>query len=161
MCTHALAPSPRPSTSFGLAGTANPRLEKELRLPLPEMTFGHNSLVIQHPLVTLSFDTLGALRAVPVGEGWEERCGGGVLVSMADAWKNRKVEDVAAKPVRPHDWTFSTCFNGATSASAEGAGPSSPVSSSCPLTHPSQHLLVVIWGQRAGVGRRKARLAVS
>lgn len=88
------------------------------------MTFGHNSLVLVHPRATLSFDTLGALRAVPVGEGWEERCGGGVLVSMADAWKNRKVEDVAAKPVRPHDWTFSTCFNGA----AEGGGSSGRVS---------------------------------
>lgn len=106
------------------------RLEKELRLPLPEMTFGHNSLVLQHPLVTLSFDTLGALRAVPVGEGWEERCGGGVLVSMADAWKNRKVEDVAAKPVRPHDWTFSTCFNGSTSSSSEPTADASRVSSS-------------------------------
>lgn len=108
------------ATDFVSELIANPSLEKELRLPLPEMTFGHNSLVIQHPLVTLSFDTLGALRAVPVGEGWEERCGGGVLVSMADAWKNRKVEDVAAKPVRPHDWTFSTCFNGATTAGFEG-----------------------------------------
>lgn len=89
------------------------------------MTFGHNALVLSHPRATLSFDTRGALRAVPVGEGWEERCGGGVLVSMADAWRNRTVDDVAAKPVRPHDWTFSTCFNGSTDA---GDGPSGRVS---------------------------------
>lgn len=52
-----------------------------------------------------------------------------MLVSMADAWKNRKVEDVAAKPVRPHDWTFSTCFNGSTGAtSGEVSAGSSKVS---------------------------------
>lgn len=123
-----------PTSSAAIRRQADARLEKELRLPLPEMTFGHNSLVLQHPLVTLSFDTLGALRAVPVGEGWEERCGGGVLVSMADAWKNRKVEDVAAKPVRPHDWTFSTCFNGSTSSSSDPSTNTSKVSRSHILT---------------------------
>lgn len=85
------------------------------------MTFGHNALRLRHPRVDITFDTLGALRAVPVGEGWEERDGGGVLVSMADKWKDRKVEDVAAKPVRPHDWTFSSCFKG----ESGGVSPSS------------------------------------
>ena len=38
----------------------------------------------------LSFDAIGALAGVATGEGWEERVGGGVKVSMAETWgKNR------------------------------------------------------------------------
>lgn len=83
--------------------------EKTLSLPLPEMTFGNNSLVLTYdPNATgprraaparaasgsgavaepssLAFDTLTALRQVATGEGWEDRVGGGVLVSMAEKW---------------------------------------------------------------------------
>jgi len=61
--------------------------EKELGLPLPEMTFGNNSLKLEHSSGTgLAFSAMEALRAVAVGEGWEERVGGGVLVSMAETW---------------------------------------------------------------------------
>lgn len=37
----------------------------------------------------LRFDTLGALGQVATGEGWAERVGGGVKVSMAEKWKAR------------------------------------------------------------------------
>lgn len=64
--------------------------EKELCLPLPEMTFGNNSLALHFDGgVSIVFDTLSALREVAVGDGWEERVGGGVLVSMAETWSKR------------------------------------------------------------------------
>ena len=91
------------------------RAEKQLSLPLPEMTFGNNSLVLsfdpsssttRSPTTSsstqdkaldgtddkldLSFHTIEALAGVATGEGWEERVGGGVKVSMAEQWgKNR------------------------------------------------------------------------
>ncbi|OWZ40311.1 hypothetical protein C343_05531 [Cryptococcus neoformans C23] len=130
--------------------------EKSLNLPLPEMTFGNNSLSLVYnpatpsPLdstaasrptavspeahISLSFKTLDALAGVATGEGWEERVGGGVLVSMAEKWGKNKswattdntslpaagVFDVPvpSKPVKPHDWTYSTCYAGSV------AGPS-------------------------------------
>ncbi|WVQ79908.1 hypothetical protein IAT38_002008 [Cryptococcus sp. DSM 104549] len=130
--------------------------EKSLNLPLPEMTFGNNSLSLVYDpsasssssiqegsapaewlvcgdQVELRFATLDALAGVAVGEGWEERVGGGVLVSMAEKWgRNRAWADertasptsamfdvpVPSKPVKPHDWTYSTCYAGSV------AGPS-------------------------------------
>jgi type 2A phosphatase activator TIP41 len=57
------------------------------------MTFGNNSLVLKFEgdeEVIMRFNGLEALAEVGVGEGWEERVGGGVLVSMAESWgKNR------------------------------------------------------------------------
>lgn len=86
--------------------------EKSLNLPLPEMTFGNNSLSLVYNPTTpspldstttsrpttvsleehfnLSFKTLDALAGVATGEGWEERVGGGVLVSMAEKWGKNK-----------------------------------------------------------------------
>lgn len=97
-----------------------------MNLPLPEMTFGNNSLVLTYdpsgsggtssaptkvdpgsaaPVdgstdvdgpVTLAFNALEALAGVATGEGWEERVGGGVKVSMAEQWgKNRYVSLVS------------------------------------------------------------------
>jgi type 2A phosphatase activator TIP41 len=51
------------------------------------MTFGNNRLVLTHASgAEMVFDTMDALRMVAAGEGWEERVGGGVLVSMAETW---------------------------------------------------------------------------
>ncbi|TYJ53068.1 hypothetical protein B9479_006300 [Cryptococcus floricola] len=135
--------------------------EKALNLPLPEMTFGNNSLTLTYepptsptrtPLAsanaptgnnsernsqdfTLSFKTIDALSGVATGEGWEERVGGGVLVSMAEKWGQNKSwasentasttspgqtassgglfdVPVPSKPVKPHDWTYSTLYAG-------------------------------------------------
>lgn len=69
---------------------ADPSVEKELCLPLPEMTFGNNSLALTFEGgVHIAFDAISALREVAVGDGWEERVGGGVLVSMAESWSKR------------------------------------------------------------------------
>lgn len=87
------------------------RAEKELNLPLPEMTFGNNFLSLTYRpgagssgtsasgsaggglkegTVKLEFNGLNALSEVGTGEGWEERTGGAVFVSMAETWgKNR------------------------------------------------------------------------
>ena len=146
--------------------------EKELNLPLPEMTFGNNSLVLEYDTessgsssnsttsslpsaataqpsasatsalssgaesasgqapprakLRLEWNTMESLAGVATGEGWEERVGGGVKVSMADTWgKNRSTPSallsdtpLPSKPVKPHDWTYSTCYRG----SAGGAG---------------------------------------
>lgn len=57
------------------------------------MTFGNNLLSLSHSDgVEFSFNGLNALAEVGTGEGWEERTGGAVLVSMAETWgKNRYV----------------------------------------------------------------------
>ncbi|WRT64619.1 uncharacterized protein IL334_001552 [Kwoniella shivajii] len=124
--------------------------EKSLSLPLPEMTFGNNSLRLSyspstssHPSgsripsasasdstsaskeesqVEVVFDSLEALAGVATGEGWEESFGGGVKVSMAEQWKSRSSPNafsgdlnIPSKPVKPHDWTYSTCYAGSTS----------------------------------------------
>lgn len=70
--------------------------EKRLNLPLPEMTFGNNSLLCTYKdgsnEISMRFNGIEALAEVGVGEGWEERVGGGVLVAMAESWgKNRYV----------------------------------------------------------------------
>jgi len=120
------------------------------------MPFGNNSLVLTYAgqgegeEVEMRFNGLDALAEVGVGEGWEDRTGGAVLVSMAETWgKNRLVPasldwwkgmgctvlmartqpsqllsdtPLPARPVKPHDWTYSTCHTGSI------AGPSV-----CPL----------------------------
>ncbi|ORX34026.1 TIP41-like family-domain-containing protein [Kockovaella imperatae] len=146
--------------------------EKRFGLPLPEMTFGNNSLVlIYDPTLPSSsststtrsvntrgsddnavssaggsstnqrvvFDAMEALQGVAVGEGWEERVGGGVKVSMADKWsKSRRSPSllsdtpVPEKPVRPHDWTYSTCYPGSSAPPTTSAFASSS-SHSIPL----------------------------
>jgi type 2A phosphatase activator TIP41 len=73
------------------------RAEKRLNLPLPEMTFGNNSLSLSYSStegdVEMKFNGLDALAEVGVGEGWEDRTGGAVLVAMAEFWgKNRLVD---------------------------------------------------------------------
>jgi type 2A phosphatase activator TIP41 len=136
------------------------------------MSFGNNSLTLSYDPSTsysstsalspsasnsagesstsLRFQTLEALGGVAVGEGWEERIGGGVKVSMAESWgKSRLVSThypetsrtrprglyvhggfrsnpsallsdipLPSKPVKPHDWTYSTIYAGSV------AGPS-------------------------------------
>ncbi|KAL7419393.1 Tap42 interacting protein [Cryptotrichosporon argae] len=121
-----------------LSGKEADALEKELGLPLPEIVFGNNALVLTHTpasgstnpsdaaeSTTIRFDARGALGRVAIGEGWEQRVGGGVLVSAAEAWgKSRSTSSalsdvpMSTKPVRPHDWTYSTIYAG------DVAGPS-------------------------------------
>ena len=92
--------------------------EKRLSLPLPEMTFGNNSLILEYDPNAASstagpshsassvqfyssssavkqkevvkFDAMEALEGVATGEGWDDRVGGGVKVSMADQWSKSR-----------------------------------------------------------------------
>lgn len=61
-------------------------LQKTLGFPLPEMTFGNNSLVLKHSASgwEYRFDTHEALKCVKNGELGEGD--GGVKVGYADAW---------------------------------------------------------------------------
>lgn len=53
---------------------------------------GSMTAPIKEEEVRLSFNALDALSEVAVGEGWEERVGGGVRVAMAEHWgQNRYV----------------------------------------------------------------------
>lgn len=40
--------------------------------------------------VTITFNAIDALGEVSTGEGWEEKVGGGVRVSMADKWGKQR-----------------------------------------------------------------------
>lgn len=70
------------------------------------MTFGNNLLSLSYGSgaegeggVRISFNGLEALAEVGTGEGWEERTGGAVLVSMAETWgKHRSVHSAR------HEW---------------------------------------------------------
>lgn len=72
------------------------RAAEHLDIPLPEMTFGNNSLDLTYApdqtsaLLSLNFSALQALADVATGEGWEERNGGGVQVSMAEHWSQNR-----------------------------------------------------------------------
>ncbi|WWC86734.1 uncharacterized protein L201_001612 [Kwoniella dendrophila CBS 6074] len=127
--------------------------EKSLNLPLPEMTFGNNSLRLTYlpssqasssyqiqeggsDQIHLKFDSIEALAGVATGEGWEQRVGGGVQVSMADKWKTKSSSNsfsgdspIPSKPVKPHDWTFSTCYSGSISGSTSSSFKPSPTHS--------------------------------
>ncbi|GHJ83980.1 hypothetical protein NliqN6_0382 [Naganishia liquefaciens] len=103
----------------------------ELDIPLPEMTFGNNSLTLQYtpspssPGISLRFDALLALSLIPKGAGWESATGGAVQVAMAQSWGVAQANARAAgqktmlsdgpipdAPAKPFDWTYSTTFAG-------------------------------------------------
>lgn len=103
----------------------------ELDIPLPEMTFGNNSLTLQYtpspssPGISLRFDALLALSLIPKGTGWESATGGAVQVAMAQSWGVAQANARAAgqktmlsdgpipdAPAKPFDWTYSTTFAG-------------------------------------------------
>lgn len=74
---------------------------EQINIPLPEMTFGNNLLDLSyaptdasHRPVSISFSATDALAGVAIGEGWEERVGGGVQVSMAEHWSQNRYVDL-------------------------------------------------------------------
>lgn len=129
---------------------------EHIDIPLPEMTFGNNVLSLQYAQEpahnspgpsssngstswTMDFNGIDALAQVAVGDGWEDRVGGGVLVSMAEEWgRKRRVRimtqarrysdnpvrhsskesvqlsdiPISSKPMKPHDWTYSSTYAG-------------------------------------------------
>jgi len=84
-------------------------LSKELGLPLPEMVFGGNSLLIENKFgFSLSFQAKAALKLV---NNHNET----LKVSYADIWKNSKAKHTLEKikdVVKPYDWTFTTKYAG-------------------------------------------------
>ncbi|PCH40823.1 type 2A phosphatase activator TIP41 [Wolfiporia cocos MD-104 SS10] len=103
-------------------------------MPLPEMTFGNNSLELHHKPSgwKYSFNTEDALKGVKNGE--LEEGDGGVRVGYADAWlKSRNVLEVRAStgqssqlpmpktvPTKPYDWTYTTTYPGRDSPTSSG-----------------------------------------
>ncbi len=76
------------------------------------MTFGNNHLSLQYAPErdesrsgpsssmngsipwTMDFNGIDALAQVAVGDGWEDRVGGGVLVSMAEVWGRKRSAEI-------------------------------------------------------------------
>ncbi|TFK94222.1 type 2A phosphatase activator TIP41 [Polyporus arcularius HHB13444] len=93
-------------------------------IPLPEMTFGNNSLELDHRESgwRYAFTTEEALKGVKNGELQEGD--GGVKVGYADAWmKSRtgpssQIPMPKTVPTKPYDWTYTTLYPGHTEPSS-------------------------------------------
>ncbi|KAI1796138.1 type 2A phosphatase activator TIP41 [Ganoderma leucocontextum] len=87
-------------------------------IPLPEMTFGNNSLQLEHRESgwNYSFKTEVALKGVRNGE--LEDGDGGVKVDYADAWLRSRTSPLSqipmpkTVPTKPYDWTYTTLYPG-------------------------------------------------
>ncbi|KAJ3551884.1 hypothetical protein NM688_g4452 [Phlebia brevispora] len=87
-------------------------------LPLPEMTFGNNSLELVHRPSgwSYAFTTADALRGVKNGELAEGD--GGVKVGYAEAWLQSRTGPSSQLPMpktvptKPYDWTYTTMYCG-------------------------------------------------
>ncbi|KAK1223341.1 Tap42 interacting protein [Marasmius sp. AFHP31] len=95
-------------------------LNASLSIPLPEMTFGNNTLKLNHRPSgwTYQFSTEDALREVKNGE--LEPGDGGVKVNYADAWLQSRTSPSSLLPMpktvptKPYDWTYTTTYPGHT-----------------------------------------------
>ncbi|KAF8969340.1 type 2A phosphatase activator TIP41 [Flammula alnicola] len=91
-------------------------LQAALGIPLPEMTFGNNSLTLEHrPSRTkYSFTTLEALKGVKRGELLDGD--GGVKVGHAEKWLQSRTDPSSTLPMpktvasKPYDWTYTTTY---------------------------------------------------
>ncbi|KIY52322.1 TIP41-domain-containing protein [Fistulina hepatica ATCC 64428] len=95
-------------------------MQATLKFPLPEMTFGNNSLIIEHKPSgwTYAFATEDALRCVKEGELASED--GPVKVGYADAWLKNPFGSLPMPktvPTKPYDWTYTTVYQGHTPSS--------------------------------------------
>ncbi|TBU47251.1 type 2A phosphatase activator TIP41 [Dichomitus squalens] len=87
-------------------------------IPLPEMTFGNNSLELEHKTSgwKYAFTTEEALKGVKNGE--LEDGDGGVKVGYADAWIKSRTNPLSqipmptTVPTKPYDWTYTTLYPG-------------------------------------------------
>ncbi|KAF5363838.1 hypothetical protein D9756_000235 [Leucocoprinus leucothites] len=93
-------------------------LQATLGIPIPEMTFGRNSLKLEHQPSgwRYTFTTESALKAVRVGELGDGD--GGVKVGYADKWLQSRVDPSSEYPMpetvptKSYDWTFTTMYPG-------------------------------------------------
>ncbi|GJJ07201.1 hypothetical protein Clacol_001401 [Clathrus columnatus] len=90
-------------------------MQANLGFPLPEMTFGNNSLVIKHNPSgwEYRFDTETALKWVKNGE--LQSGDGSVKVGYSDAWFKSRVESdpsMSLSATKPYDWTYTSMYPG-------------------------------------------------
>ncbi|KAI0832681.1 type 2A phosphatase activator TIP41 [Trametes gibbosa] len=96
-------------------------------IPLPEMTFGNNSLELEHRASgwKYAFTTEEALKGVRNGELQEGD--GGVKVGYADAWLKSRTGSSSHTPMpqtvptKPFDWTYTTLYTGHNTASSSSS----------------------------------------
>ncbi|KAG8926657.1 hypothetical protein FRC02_008759 [Tulasnella sp. 418] len=89
-------------------------------LPIPEMPFGNNYLILKHNPTgwEYRFDTLNALKGVKLGELGEGD--GGVKVGYAQEWMKSRTSPTSetpmpeTSPTKPYDWTYTTTYGGHT-----------------------------------------------
>ncbi|KAF9450659.1 TIP41-domain-containing protein [Macrolepiota fuliginosa MF-IS2] len=93
-------------------------LQATLGIPIPEMTFGGNSLKLVHNPSgwRYTFTTESALRAVKVGELGDGD--GGVKVGYAEKWLRSRTDPSSEYPMpetvptKSYDWTYTTTYPG-------------------------------------------------
>lgn len=127
-------------------------------LPLPEMTFGNNSLRLEHVPSgwNYSFGSEEALRGVKVGE--LEEGDGGVKVGYSEAWLRSRTGpssgyDVSkTTPTKPYDWTYTTLYSGHSDSDStpsiawQAADPDNPLHT-IPLAELTRHDPIMFYGE--------------
>ncbi|KAG5648775.1 hypothetical protein DXG03_000124 [Asterophora parasitica] len=104
-------------------------LQATLGFPLPEMTFGRNTLTLEHRSSgwKYKFTTDGALKAVKNGE--LEEGDGGVKVGYANKWLESRTGPSSTLPMpktvptKPYDWTYTTIYTGHEHSGEAGEDP--------------------------------------
>lgn len=98
--------------------------ESRLNLPLPEICFGNNSLIIKHADVELRFDALEALAQVDAS-GVEEGTGN-LKVAHAKLWEKHKNQAEQANlggerlsVVKNYDWTYTSTYAGSVAGTSK------------------------------------------
>ncbi|KAH8830276.1 type 2A phosphatase activator TIP41 [Flagelloscypha sp. PMI_526] len=93
-------------------------LTQTLGIPLPEMTFGDNVLVLHHEPSQFKYCFTTERSIAGVKNGELEDADGPVKVGYADAWLKSRVGENAASPMpktvatKPYDWTYTTMYGG-------------------------------------------------
>ncbi|KAL7282599.1 hypothetical protein ACG7TL_004070 [Trametes sanguinea] len=127
-------------------------------IPLPEMTFGNNSLELEHRDSgwKYTFTTEEALKGVRNGELQDGD--GGVKVGYADAWLKSRTGPSShipmpkTAPTKPFDWTYTTLYSGHTDTSSSGVGSWQPAdrnnpSHTIPLAELTRHDPILFYAE--------------
>ncbi|KAK9390845.1 TIP41-like family-domain-containing protein [Lipomyces mesembrius] len=89
------------------------QITERIKIPLPEMIFGNNHVIIRHDASgwEIGFNALDALDRVAKHGNPD---GGLVKVSYSEAWLRDKAtsEDGVHEVVKPFDWTYTTDYRG-------------------------------------------------
>ncbi|PNS18735.1 hypothetical protein CAC42_5274 [Sphaceloma murrayae] len=96
------------------------QMNKDLGIPVPEMIFGDNFVIIEHQAskLRLDFNAFDALDKVSKTKD------GMLQVAVAEEWKKeRQHQDGIKEVVKPFDWSYSTDFCGLTVGASTGWQP--------------------------------------